>query len=339
MKEIRLTRNFLSKPINSVVILLSIYLLIEAVSWSIAFSLKIVQVNKAGGFLLYTGGVIRNMLLPELFTLSIVIFLINHAHNWLKLHVIKANWRSVGRYELRFLPILVLAFWLFDPVTQTVRFLSEQFPNYSFTDYWKDYILYTYNLNFYFKYLLPVLLIGYIALNISLLTDFLQQRRQAQEEAEAKAAEASQKALALSAVFSPKPTTSPTHLAHLKGKSALGELDFPVNDAYFFTIEDRFYYAELAKGRYLVVKTLNELEKELDPTQFFRIKRDYIVNRQAVLNYAYWENGKYIVRLNSPDRHEIIVPRARMQEFREWLQGNQGQYVDTADPDSLIMAS
>ena len=94
--------------------------------------------------------------------------------------------------------------------------------------------------------------------------------------------------------------------------------------------------AELAKGRYLIGKTLNELENELDQTQFFRIKRDYIVNRQAILNYAYWENGKYIVRLNTPEGHDIIVPRARMHECREWLQNDQRPY---ANNDSFLLTS
>jgi hypothetical protein len=329
MKEIHITRNFLRRPINSIVILLGIYLLIEGVSWSIAFSLKQDQLVDKGGFLKYIGSVVGVMLLPELFTLSIIMLLINYAHKWRNITVIEGNWRAVGRYQLPFLPILLVAFWLFDPITQTVRFFTEQYPKYSFADYWQGYIVHTYNFTFYIKYLFPVLLIGYIALNISLLSDFLQQRRRAQEEAEARAAEASQKVLDLSATFTPKPTVSSTHLAHLKGKNALGELDFPVNEVYYFTIEDRFYYAELAKGRYMVTKTLNELETELDPAMFFRIKRDYIVNRQAVLNYAYWENGKYIVRLNTLDRYEIIVPRARMQEFREWLQGNQRPYADS----------
>lgn len=173
----------------------------------------------------------------------------------------------------------------------------------------------------YFKYLFPVLLIGYSALNISLLKDYLKQRKEAQEKAEADAAEASQKYLELSETFSPKPTVPSKYLSYLKGKGNQGEFDFPVNEAYYFTVEERAYYAETIKERYMINKTINELEAELDPTQFFRIKRDYIVNRQAVLHYSYWENGKYIVTLNNPGHHEIIVPRVRMQEFREWLQG------------------
>ncbi len=331
MKEIRLTRGFLSKPINSVLILLSIVLLIEALSWSIGYDIKAAKMQNAGGFLRYVGLWVRSLIIPELITLFITVTLLNFAHKWFKLHFISNNWRSIVRYQLRFLPILLVSFWIFNPATQTARFILMRFPDYAISDYWNQYIVNTFIWHVYFTYLFPVLLIGYTALNISLLKDYLKQRREAQEVAEAEATKVSQEALALSATFSPKPIVPSPYLSYLKGKNATGDLDFPVNDVYYFTIEERFYYAELAKGRYLVGKTLNELETELDPTQFFRIKRDYIVNRQAVLNYAYWENGKYIVRLNTPEGHDIIVPRARMHEFREWLQGNQRPYA-TTDP-------
>lgn len=336
MKEIRLTRGFLRKPINSVLILLSIVLLIEALSWSIGYDIKAHKVQIAGGFVHYAGVLLRSLILPEIVTLFITITLINYFHNWLKLSAVDNDWRSIGRYELRLLPVLLISFWVFNPVTQTIRFLLARFPNYSLGDYWNQYIVDTYAWSVYFTYLFPVTLIGYTALNISLLQDFLQQRREAQELAEAEAAKAAQEALALSATFLPKPIVPSPFLSYLKGKNLLGELDFPVNDVYYFTIEERFYYAELAKGRYMISKTLNELEAELDPSQFFRIKRDYIVNRQAVLNYAYWENGKYIVRVNTPEGHDIIVPRARMQEFREWLQNGQGPFATT---DSFMLAT
>ncbi|ADB41938.1 LytTR family DNA-binding domain-containing protein [Spirosoma linguale] len=323
MKEIQLTRGFLRKPTNSVLILLSIVLLIEALSWSIGYDIKAHKVQEAGGYWHYVSLLLRSLIVPELVTLFITVTLINHFHHWFKLKNISNDWRSIGNYELQFLPVLLIAFWVFNPITQTIRYLLVFFPNYSISGYWEKYIVETFRWNVYFTYLFPILLIGYIALNISLLQDYLKQRREALEAAEAEAAKVAQEALALSATFSPKPIVPSPYLSYLKGKNSLGELDFPVNDVYYFTIEERFYYAELAKGRYLISKTLNDLEAELDPTQFFRIKRDYIVNRQAVLNYAYWENGKYIVRLNILEGHDIIVPRARMQEFREWLQNNQ----------------
>ena len=332
MKEIRITRAFLKKPFSSAIILLCVVVLIEAVGWSVASPAKLEKVNRVGGLVPYLSKLVQDLLIPELCTLLITIALINLYHKLIRIDSVEPSWRAVGKYELYCLPVLAFSFWVFNPFTQTVRYVIEAFPVYSWSGYWHEYILLTYAWSTYFKYLVPVIIIGYTAINISLLQDYLKQRREAQEKAEAEAAEASQKVLALSTTFSPQPVVaSSSHLSYLKGKSALGEIDFPVNEAYYFTVEERFYYAESLKGRYLVGKTLNELEAELDPAQFFRIKRDYIVNRQAVLHYSYWENGKYIVNLNTPDQHEIIVPRVRMHVFREWLQGRDASKPEPAN--------
>ncbi|WP_293871302.1 LytTR family DNA-binding domain-containing protein [Spirosoma sp.] len=301
--------------------MLSIVIVYEAVSWSIGYRIKIQHVANEGGVLPYISKFFRSIIIPESITVYITFSLINFYHRVRNISTIENSWRSIGRYELTFLPVFLIAFLFFNPITQTVRFFLEQYQGYTLNEYINGYILYTFTWLMYFKYLFPVLLIGYLALNISLLKDYLNQRKEAQEKAEADAAEAAQKYLELSETFLPKPTIPSKYLSYLKGKSNLGEFDFPVNEAYYFTVEERAYYAETIKERYMVNKTINELEAELDPSQFFRIKRDYIVNRQAVLHYSYWENGKYIVTLNNPGHHEIIVPRVRMQEFREWLQG------------------
>lgn len=324
MNAVQLDRTFLRKPLYSVYLLLGVVLLIEGLAWTSAFPAKLQLLTRLGGVWNYSGRFIQEFILTEVCTAYILATLINQHHKRFNIKSIKLTPTSIGRYELHLLPTLLVSFFIFNPVTETVRFLLVEFPDYSFSYYWSTYIVGTFTWDIYLRYLMPVLLIGYLLTNVSFVTDYFKQREAEQEAAEAQAAEASQAALALSAAFVSKPApTSSSYLLHLKGRNAFGELDFPVSDVYFFTIEDRSYYAELAKGRYAVTKTLNELETELDPGRFFRIKRDYIVNRNAVLNYAYWENGKYIVRLNTPERYEIVVPRARMQVFREWLQATQ----------------
>ncbi|MCK8492464.1 MULTISPECIES: LytTR family DNA-binding domain-containing protein [Spirosoma] len=340
MKAIQLTRTFLKKPIYGIGLLLGIVLLIEGLSWTSAYTVKVEKLVKAGGLLPYVSLWLRSLLIPEICSTYIIITLINLHHTRYKIDSVDLTWRDITKYELLLLPTILLSFFVFNPATETIRFLLEQFPNYTFSKYWEVYLGGTFTAGIYFRYLIPMLLIGYIVTNTSLLSDYFTQRQEAQEAAESQAAmavQAAQAAIAAQTTVAAAPASN--YLSHMKGKNQHGELDFPVEDVYFFTIEDRYYYAQLEKGQYLVAKTLNELETELDPSRFFRIKRDYIVNRQAVLNYAYWENGKYIVRLNTPDRHEIVVPRARMQEFREWLQGNgQRPYADTST-DSFIMAS
>lgn len=312
IKEIRITRRFLKKPVNNVILLLSIALLIEAIAWSIGYIFKLKTVDKLGGPAAYLSMIVRSLLIPELVTLLITNGAVNYYHQFKKLTQVHNNWLSLTRYELQFLPILALAFPFFNPFTQTTRFLLEQYPNYSWDNYY-SYILKTYSWPMYFTYLAPVLLINYLSLNISLFQDFVEQRR---DKAKRDAIEEFQQTIP-----QPQPPVpAPTYLSELKGRNSLHELTFSVQSAYFFTIQERVYYAQLDTGFFMITKTLNELEAELDPGQFFRIKRDYIVNRRAILGYTHWENGKYIVRIDSPVPQQITIPRARMQELREWLQ-------------------
>jgi DNA-binding LytR/AlgR family response regulator len=83
------------------------------------------------------------------------------------------------------------------------------------------------------------------------------------------------------------------YITYLKGKNPIGERDMNVADCYFFYIKERYYYASCVDGEYLIPKTLNELEVELNPDQFLRLNREYIININYVLNYAYW--GKVII--------------------------------------------
>ncbi|GAB3749551.1 LytTR family DNA-binding domain-containing protein [Spirosoma pomorum] len=331
MEAVKLTRSFLKKPLYSVYLMLGIILLIEVFAWTATYNTKSLIMAKHGGFWPYIGLLFRSLLIPEVFTAYIVATLVDKAHQIFNLTTVDLNAKAIARYEFLLLPVVLLSFLIFNPITESVRFLMEAFPHYTFSNYWDEFIAGTFNWGTYLRYLAPVVLIGYIPTNVSLVSDYFSQRQQEQEEAK-------QQAILYPPLVPPAPVAS-TYLMHLKGRDPQGELDFPTSDVYYFTIEERSYYAVVPKGRYAVSKALNELEAELDPTQFYRIKRDYIVNRKAVLNYAYWENGKYIVRLNTPDHYEIVVPRARMQDFREWLQADQRDPQSFADSsqDPLLM--
>jgi hypothetical protein len=282
---------------------------------------------------------IRSMVIPEVCTVLILLSLLNQQHKYFRFDTIAINPKAIFHYQLKLLPVVLLAFFIFNPITETVRFALEKFPDYSFQNYLDSFLIGTFSGEIYVRYLIPILLIAYLSVNISLLSDYLLERQRVQQEAELESALMAQTIDQLSSTQPVTPVQTDQKL-YLRGKNAHGEITFLSTDAYFFTVEERSYYAELPRGRYLVTKTLNELETELDVTQFFRIKRDYIVNKEAVLNYAYWENGKYIVRLNTPDNHEVIVPRARMHEFKEWLQGNVPPRADTdSTADTLEVAS
>lgn len=69
-----------------------------------------------------------------------------------------------------------------------------------------------------------------------------------------------------------------------------------------------------------IFKTLDEIERAIDPKQFFRINRQMIVNRKAIKEIVPFFNRKVEVNLNIPITLDIIVSRQKVTPLKEWLE-------------------
>lgn len=329
MTEVLLSRSLLKRPSICMGLLITALMTFEGLNWLFAFNEKLKVVGEMGGGFHYVWAIVRGLILPEFVTLVIVLKLLDFVHDFFHLKELPLQARNFLRYQLSLLPILLLAFFLFNPVTQTVRYLLEQFPNYSIDSYLDGYLLGTYNLKIYLCYLLPVMVVGYGTVNGSLLMDILEQRRQVRQQLEEMA-----EVRALQLKVAPESTRMA--LSHLKARNNHGELVVPVHECYYFETEDRTYFAVHPNGRYAISKTMNELEAELNPLMFFRVRRDCIVNLSFVDSYSYWEKGKYIIRLRTPRSNEVEMPRARLHDFKSKLERFHGPAESGATPRQWI---
>jgi len=64
--------------------------------------------------------------------------------------------------------------------------------------------------------------------------------------------------------------------------------------------------------------TLEDLTSQLDPMQFFRANRQYIVSHNAIKDISIWFGSKLSVNLNVQVPEKIIVSKARVTEFKTW---------------------
>ena len=325
MTEVPLNLKYIRRPFKSLSILLLAVFTFEAFNWLFAFEKKLVKVEEYGGLLGYLWIFLRGGILPEISTLVILLMLLNIYHEACRIKRIELTPRNILNYEVKILPVMLVAFFLFNPVTQTVRYLLVNFPNYDLELYLGNYIQGTYSLKYYSFYLIPVLIMGYGAVNGSLLVDILEQRRQRKRSSEAPDPFQS---------LVPQPGA---FLTHLKGKNNFGETILAVQDCFWFETEDRYYYAVHPTGRFAITKTMNELEAELNPELFFRTKRNCIINLSFVASYAYWENGKYSIRMQTPNNDETDMPRARLQDFKNRLVRFSAQEVEYLPPKSEII--
>lgn len=66
-------------------------------------------------------------------------------------------------------------------------------------------------------------------------------------------------------------------------------------------------------------QTLDDLLDQLDPSQFFRANRQYIVSRCAIKDISIWFGNKLAINLIVETPEKVIVSKARVSEFKQWF--------------------
>jgi two-component system response regulator LytT len=64
---------------------------------------------------------------------------------------------------------------------------------------------------------------------------------------------------------------------------------------------------------------LEDLENELNPEEFFRANRQYLIQRTAIKNLSVYFNGRLIVNTLPKAKEQIIVSKANAPKFKAWL--------------------
>lgn len=94
----------------------------------------------------------------------------------------------------------------------------------------------------------------------------------------------------------------------------------PVTDIKAFFSYEKATYALTSNGRkHLLDQPLDQLEPRLDPANYFRINRKYLVSHEAIANIYAHSNSRLKLRIPGLEDHEVIVARERVGRFKEWL--------------------
>ena len=66
-------------------------------------------------------------------------------------------------------------------------------------------------------------------------------------------------------------------------------------------------------------QTLDELAEQLNPRQFFRANRQYIIAHKAVTGVSLWFGGRMVLQLTPPTGEKVIISKARVSAFKDWF--------------------
>ena len=66
-------------------------------------------------------------------------------------------------------------------------------------------------------------------------------------------------------------------------------------------------------------QTLDELAEQLNPRQFFRANRQYIIAHKAIMGVSLWFGGRMVLQLTPPTEERVIISKARVSAFKDWF--------------------
>ncbi len=95
---------------------------------------------------------------------------------------------------------------------------------------------------------------------------------------------------------------------------------FNVVDISYFFVENKSVYAVLFTGdRYMLSYSLDEVESLLNPKNFFRINRQFIVSLKSIQKMTVYSKSRIKLDLHPDPKTETITSVERSSEFKNWL--------------------
>jgi two-component system LytT family response regulator len=112
-------------------------------------------------------------------------------------------------------------------------------------------------------------------------------------------------------------TRAKTQLIRVKDRL----IPIPEGDiAYFYTSNEQVVLVTMEGKEYPVDGTLESLYGEYGGREFFRANRQFIIARKSIKDIAVWFGSRLAVNLVVATPERIIISKARVPEFKGWLQ-------------------
>lgn len=89
--------------------------------------------------------------------------------------------------------------------------------------------------------------------------------------------------------------------------------------AYIFSEHKLSFLVTEGGERFLAEQTLKDLESELDPLQFFRVNRKFIVRGDAIVRFGPYDRGRLWIELRPAVDEQVLISQERASAFKRWI--------------------
>lgn len=97
-----------------------------------------------------------------------------------------------------------------------------------------------------------------------------------------------------------------------------------ISNVAFFYIKNEIVMLYTTKGdNYMTDYTLDSLEHEVDPHDFYRANRQFLVSRRNIKEVEQYFARKLVVKSHTTPPESIIISKAKATDFTKWLESKR----------------
>lgn len=89
--------------------------------------------------------------------------------------------------------------------------------------------------------------------------------------------------------------------------------------AYFYATHKLVCLVDTKGQKYILDESLADIERQLDPMQFFRINRKYLVNQSAIRRIRSYPKSKLQLDLEPTVSEDVIISQENVAGFKQWM--------------------
>ena len=90
--------------------------------------------------------------------------------------------------------------------------------------------------------------------------------------------------------------------------------------AYFYLENEVVYCVTHDNKRYNIDQTLEKISNQIDPQDFFRANRQFIISRKSVKTASQHFQRKLQINVTPSPKESVVISKAKVTQFKNWLE-------------------
>ena len=117
-----------------------------------------------------------------------------------------------------------------------------------------------------------------------------------------------------------RPTATTAYKKRFLVKRGVDYISIKTEDiAYFYATHKLVCMVDNKNQKFILDQSLADIEKQLDPVQFYRVNRKYLIQLSAIKKIKAYAKSKLLLEVEPVIADEIIISQESVAAFKEWM--------------------